>query len=135
MKIRYVEKLEGSPVLQFVTKAWGALMDEGHWNKTSVLINGAESCVYVTVGRETVGCIVYRIIEETGDAVIAIAYVVKKHRRKGFYVKMHDEFEKRAKSAGAKTAVNICYTSNVAIQETVKKLGYELPTQEWRKAL
>jgi len=135
MKVRYVAQIGGSEVLAYVHMAWGALMRDGLWSKTEMLINGAEECCYATVGRDTViACIVYRT-DESKQAVIAIAYVSPKHRAKGVYRKLHAEFEARAKSKGAVVVINICYPTNLGIQETCKKLGYQLHSVEYRKKL
>jgi predicted GNAT family acetyltransferase len=135
MKVRHVPQIGGSDVLPYVHMAWGALMRDGLWSKTEMLINGAEECAYATVGRDTViACIVYRT-DESKQAVIAIAYVSPKHRGKGVYKKLHAEFEARVKSKGATVVVNICYPTNLGIQETCKKPGYSLHSVEYRKPL
>lgn len=135
MKVRFASAISGSEVLPYVLMAWGALMRDGLWSKTEMLINGAEECAFATVGRNAViACIVYRT-DEAGQAVIAIAYVSPKHRGKGVYKKLHADFEARVKSKGAKVVVNICYPTNQGIQETCKKLGYRLHSVEYRKPL
>lgn len=133
MQVWYVDELEGSEVVPFVHKAWGDLMENGLWDRTSVLINGIEKCVFATIRKKPVGCIVFHV--DDGQSVIAIAYVLAEHRGKGIYKAMHAEFERQSKLAGASCILNICYPTNTVIQDTCTRLGYKLHTQEWRKEL
>jgi GNAT superfamily N-acetyltransferase len=133
--VRYIEKIEGSPVVRFVAKAWVALMDEGQWSKSSVLVTGELQCVYAVVNRKMVGCLTFHVDEDTAQAVVNIAYVVPKFRGQGIYRQLHDEFSKQAIAQGAKRLVNICYATNTGIRETVQKLGYALSEEHWVKTL
>jgi GNAT superfamily N-acetyltransferase len=133
--IRYVEKIEGSPVVRYVATAWVALMDEGQWSKSSVLVSGDLQCVYAVLNRKIVGCLTFHVDEDTNVATVNIAYVGSKYRGQGIYRQLHEEFTKRAIEQGAKTLLNICYPTNVGIRETVQKLGYALAEEHWVKTL
>ena len=132
MKILYVPRTEGSRVVQFLHDAWGALMREGLWSKTNVLITGLEQCVFAMERNRIIGCLAFHVDEGVGS-VITIAYVLPKHRGRGVYRALHAAFQDKSKEQGAKCLINICYPTNEGIQETCKKLGYHLYTQEWRR--
>lgn len=122
MVIRYVKQIEGSPVVQFVARAWCALMKAGQWDANSVLVSPELQCVFAVDARRIVGCLTFHVDE--GQAVVNIAYVVPEYRGRGVYNQMHAKFVEAAKADGAKDALNICYPDNVGIKEACKKLGY-----------
>ena len=122
MKIHYIKKIEGSPVVQFVAEAWCALMKHGQWDKTSVLIGSELQCVYATVGKRTVGCLTFHI--DGSYSTVNCAYVVPAFRSKGVYQKMHERFVELSRQQSATSVLNICYPSNEGIQAACKKLGY-----------
>lgn len=122
MKIHYVNKIEGSQVVRFVARAWCALMDDEQWDKNSVLISAELQCVFAIEGRKIVGCLTFHV--DNGEAIVNIAYVIPAFRGMGVYKLLHDKFIDVSKEQGAARAVNICYPSNVGIQEACKKLGY-----------
>lgn len=134
MKTFHVATVDGSRVVPFLAKAWTALMDDGQWSKTEVLVSGDLQCVYAVDGRDIVGCLSYHIDEGVG-AVINIAYVLPDYRGRGVYRLLHRAFARKAKAEGATCAINICYPTNTSIQAACKKLGYGLYTQEWRMKL
>ena len=121
--IRYVAQIEGSPVVQFVARAWCALMKEGQWDKNSVLVSPELQCVFAVDGRRIVGCLTFHV--DGGEAVVNIAYVIPEYRAHGIYRQLHDRFVVEAKKQEAKSALNICYPSNVGIQAACLKLGYK----------
>lgn len=133
MTIHYRAQIEGSPIVRFVAKAWVALMDDKQWDSTNVLVTGNLQCIYARDGNKVIGCLTFHVDE--GRAVINIAYVLSKFRGQGVYRLMHQAFEEQAKKQDAKELVNICYPSNSAIRETVKKLGYRLYSEHWVKEL
>lgn len=132
MRVRYVNQIEGSPVVRFVATAWCALMKEGQWDSNSVLVSPDLQCVFVLDARRIVGCLTFHIEDEGEEAVINIAYVVPSYRGKGVYRMLHTEFVSQAKQQGAKTVLNICYPSNDGIQMTCKKLGYVPYVVHWK---
>ncbi|HZP06760.1 MAG TPA: GNAT family N-acetyltransferase [Terracidiphilus sp.] len=122
MQIKYVNEIEGSPVVQFVARAWCALMKAGQWDSNSVLVSPELQCVYATEARRIIGCLTFHVDES--EAVVNIAYVTPDSRGRGAYRAMHDRFLLEAKKQGATEALNICYPSNTGIQKTCEKLGY-----------
>lgn len=122
MRVRYVEQIEGSPVVQFVARAWCALMKAGQWDSNSVLVSPELQCVYAVDARRIIGCLTFHVDE--GQAVVNIAYVTPDARGRGVYRALHDRFVQEAKRQGATSALNICYPSNGGIQKTCEKLGY-----------
>jgi len=129
MRVEHVKQIEGSPVVQFVARAWCALMKEGQWDSNSVLVSPDLQCVFAVDGRRIVGCLTFHLDE--GQAVVNIAYTLPTYRGKGVYRAMHDKFVLVAKEQEAKTILNICYPSNAGIQETCKKLGYVPYVVHW----
>lgn len=129
MNVKHVKQIEGSPVVQFVARAWCALMKEGQWDNNSVLVSPELQCVFAVDARRIVGCLTFHL--EDGQAVVNIAYTVPQYRGRGVYRRMHDEFVRVAKEQGANTVLNICYPSNTGIQETCKKLGYVPYVVHW----
>lgn len=124
MNVRYVEQIEGSPVVQFVAQAWCALMRAGQWEGNSVLVSPELQCVFALDGRRIVGCKTFHV-DEDGQAVGNIAYVLPAYRGKGVYRALHDRFIAEAKNQGAKTALVICHPDNTGIREACAKLGYK----------
>lgn len=122
MKIHYVKRIEGTPVVSFVAEAWVALMKNGQWDKNSVLVGSELQCVFATVGKRTVGCLTFHI--DGQYSTVNIAYVSPAFRGKGTYAKMHERYVELSKQQGATSILNICYPTNEGIQATCKKLGY-----------
>lgn len=122
MQIKYVGQIEGSPVVQFVARAWCALMKAGQWDSNSVLVSPELQCVYAIEDRRIVGCLTFHV--DDGQAVVNIAFVATGYRARGIYKAMHARFVTEAKKQEAVFALNICYPSNTGIQKTCEQLGY-----------
>lgn len=125
MKIKYVETIEGSPVVPFVARAWVRLMAENLWDRNSVLISGELSCVYAVEGRKIIGCLTWHGEPETGWT-INLGYVVSSHRRQGIYSKLHEAMLVKAREFGVKQITSIVKPTNEPIRASKDKHGYKL---------
>lgn len=130
MTLKNVTRLEGSPYVPFVTKCWLALVKEGLWNSTEVLVDGSLKVIIALDGRKRVGCLTWHE-DVTDAATINLAYVVHSHRRKGVYREMQEELVRLAKQKGLKKIITITKPTNTAVRTAKEASGFKLVSVQY----
>lgn len=132
--IHYVPEIEGSPVVEFLARAWVDLLDNNLWDKSLILLTRELQCVYAatTCGRHITGAISFFYDEDEKFVTINLAYVDPAFRRMGIMSDMWAEVVRHSKEQGALHIANVCYPQNKAIQDFCRSVGGYEYSHEYR---
>ena len=130
--VRYVNPIEGSPIVGFLARAWVALLNDNLWDRRNILLSGDLSCVYAVEGKKIIGVITFFLDEDEHNANINLAFVHPRHRRQGVMRAMWAEMLKQVKAQKASWVSNVCYPHNDGIQEFCKSVGGYEYTRQYR---
>jgi len=132
MVIRYVRKVEGSPVVGFLAQAWADLIKQKQWDHRSLLLTGDLQCVYAIERKKIVGAITFFVDDDERFATVNLAYVLPRHRRKGILKSLWGGMSGVVKDQKALWISNVCFPDNAGIAAFCKSVGGYCYTHQYR---
>lgn len=114
MKIEYIQKVQGTPVLPFIIDAYTSLRTAGNIEAMDAPASGDEEAFYILnrLGRVVA---VLSFYQEDTKITVNMGFVDKKYRKKGYYLALWNRIVAEARKRGVKSILGYHKPGNKAI--------------------
>lgn len=126
MKIQYISKVEGTPILPFIIDSYTSLRQAGNIEACEAPVSGAEEAFYIE-NRQHKVVAVLSFWKSTDDAfTVNMGFVLKPYRKKGYYRALWEKLVEEGRKRGLKRIIGYHKPGNSAILAFNEKVGRTL---------
>lgn len=126
MKIEYVEKIQGTPVLPFIIDAYVSLREAGNIEAWDAPASGDEEAFYILNAKKKVVAVLSFFKSSDTGFTINMGFVLKPYRKRGYYVALWNRLVEEGRARGLKTITGYHKGGNTAILGFNEKVGRKI---------
>ena len=123
VKISYVPKIQGTPVLPFVIDAYVSLRQAGNIEACDCPASGDEEAFYVLNRRKAVVAVLSFFKSGEGAFTVNMGYVLKSYRGRGYYEILWNRLVEEGRERELKKIIGYHKGGNAAILGFNEKVG------------
>lgn len=122
MKIRHVEKIQGTPVVGLCVDAWKHLQDCG-FTEDMIPFDWEQCAFWAEEEGEVIGILVYKEQAWDHSLFVAMGYVKPENRGKGVYRSLWEKAVAHAKEKQLRCITGIVHWQNKEMQAVMERFG------------
>lgn len=127
MKIRYVEKINGTPVLPYVIDAYISLRQAGNIEACDAPASGEEEAFYIENRLGKIVAVLSFFLSASGSFMtVNMGFVTKAYRKRGLYGDLWKRLVEESRGRKVKTIIGYHKASNAAILGVNERLGRKI---------
>jgi predicted GNAT family acetyltransferase len=123
MKIEYVQKVHGTPVLPYIVDAYVSLRSAGNIEAMDAPVSGEEEAFYIVNRLGKIVAVLSFFQTDDNKCTINMGYVSKQYRKKGYYAALWERLVTEARKREIKAIIGYHKPGNKAILGFNERVG------------